>query len=111
MKKSALVFCLILVWATPSFAFVTAILEGAEKAREEAYRQFMMLKAVQHLKALSDTYKESKNYYELMKKISEGQTCFPVRTNRVMDMGEELAAKQEKHFAGDWRRAATPKDP
>lgn len=102
MKKKFFLLGLCLLFCAPSHAFLAAIAEGADKAREEAYRQFMMLKAVQQLKMLRDNYTDARELYAMAKKMNEGRGLMANILDRVGDIGEETAQKIQGQFKYDW---------
>ena len=102
MKRIWVVILLLGVLASPAFAFVDAIVSTAKAAKDEAYQKFMMIKAIEQLKALRDNYEASMRYYAMIKKLNEGKGILPNIAHKVGDIGDEVAKEAQQQFEDDW---------
>ena len=102
MKRTASVFMLALICATPCSAFIGAVAETAKAAKDEIYQRFMMLKAVEQLKSLRDNYQASMRYYALYKKWNEGRGFLPNVAQRIGDIGEGTYREAQLQMEDDW---------
>jgi hypothetical protein len=103
MKKTGLaIFLLVVLVSSPGFAFVDAIVSTAKAAKDEVYQKFMMVKAIEQLKALRDNYEASMRYYAMIKKLNEGKGILPNIATKVGDIGDKLAKEAQQQFEDDW---------
>lgn len=102
MKRIGLSLVLILSLAGPSWAIFGAIIEGGRAAKDVIYQKFMMLKAVQQLKALRDNYQSSKRHYAMFKRMNEGKGFLYNVSNRIADIGVETVQEAQAQFEDDW---------
>jgi len=94
----------LLFMSSPTWAFFDAIVDAARTAREAVYEKFMMIKAIEQLKALRDNYEASIRYYALFKSMNEGKGFLPNVAHRLADIGQEQIQEAEQQFEDDWVR-------
>jgi len=99
---SGIVFVFIIFMSSESYAILDAIAGAASSARDAAYEKFMMLKAVEQLKALRDNYEASMRYYEMYQKMNEGRGILYNVAHRVGDIGDDEWKKAQDQFNYDW---------
>ena len=102
MKRTWTAIILLVVFVSPGFAFVDAIVSTAKAAKDEVYQKFMMLKAIEQLKALRDNYQASVRYYAMFKKLNEGKGILPNIAHKVGDIGDDVAREAQQQFEDDW---------
>ncbi len=102
MKRAWIALFLLGVFVSPGFAFIDAVISTAKAAKDEVYQKFMMVKAIEQLKALRDNYEAARRYYAMIKKLNEGKGILPNIARKVGDIGDDIAKEAQQQFKDDW---------
>ena len=105
MKRIAAVAIVAVICANSQvFAFVGAAMAGVQEVRDEAYKAFMKLKAIETVKALRDNYVASVRYYDLYKQMNEGKGIIRNSMDYVGDVAKDNLKQARDTAMQDWVR-------
>lgn len=102
MKRLFLTGVVVIGMTSPSHAFIGAVFQAAQTARDEAYKEFMKFQAIQQLKTLRDNYTSSMRYYTYIRELNSGKGITANVLGKLHDIGERTGLEAKARMEYDW---------